>query len=79
MFFVEKTIILSHDKSEPINIEIQLDSSENYQKLLNPICINLLDYNSLNHDKFYSVYRLKNVKRVEEVRTKLEAWLYFIN
>ena len=102
MFFVEKTIISSSNKSELVNIGIQLDSSQNYQKLLNPICINLLDYNSLKHDKFHSFYRLKDcetneeltdvielhfielkkmkdVKRVEEVKTKLEAWLYFIN
>ena len=61
-----------------------------------------MDFNLLNHDKFHSVYRLKDcetneeltdvmelhfielkkmkdVKRVEEVKSKLEAWLYFIN
>lgn len=61
-----------------------------------------MDFNLLNHDKFHSVYRLKDcetneeltdvmelhfielkkmkdVNRVEEVKTKLEAWLYFIN
>ena len=82
--------------------EGQLENGENYQKLSRTICINLLDFNLLNHDKFHSVYRLKDcetneeltdvmelhfielkkmkdVKRVEEVKTKLEAWLYFIN
>ena len=82
--------------------EGQLENGENYQKLSRTICINLLDFNLLNHTKFHSVYRLKDcetneeltdvmevhfielkkmkdVKRVEEVKTKLEAWLYFIN
>lgn len=82
--------------------EGQLENGENYQKLSRTICINLLDFNLLNHDKFHSAYRLKdcetneeltdvmelhfiefkkmkNVKRVEEVKNKLEAWLYFIN
>lgn len=82
--------------------EGQLENGENYQKLSRTICINLLDFNLLNHDKFHSVYRLKDcetneeltdvmelhfielkkmkdVQRVEEVQTKLEAWLYFIN
>ena len=82
--------------------EGQLENGENYQKLSRTICINLLNFNLLNHDKFHSVYRLKDcetneeltdvmelhfielkkmkdVKRVEEVKTKLEAWLYFIN
>ena len=82
--------------------EGQLENRENYQKPSRTICINLLDFNLLNHDKFHSVYRLKDcetqeeltdiielhfielqkmkqVQRVEEVKTKLEAWLYFIN
>ena len=82
--------------------EGQLENGENYQKLSRTICINLLDFSLLNHDKFHSVYRLKDcetneeltdvmelhfielkkmkdVNRVEEVKTKLEAWLYFIN
>ena len=82
--------------------EGQLENGENYQKLSRTICINLLDFNLLNHTKFHSVYRLKDcetdeeltdvmelhfielkkmkdVNRVEEVKTKLEAWLYFIN
>ena len=82
--------------------EGQLENGENYQKLSRTICINLLDFNLLNHDKFHSVYRLKDcetneeltdvmelhfielkkikdVHHVEEVKTKLEAWLYFIN
>ena len=82
--------------------EEQFENGENYQKLSRTICINLLDFNLLKHDKFHSVYRLKDcetneeltdvmelhfielkkmkdVKRVEEVKTKLEAWLYFIN
>ena len=82
--------------------EGQIESGENYQKLSRTICINLLDFNLLNHDKFHSVYRLKDcetneeltdvmelhfielkkikdVHHVEEVKTKLEAWLYFIN
>ncbi|EFF62516.1 conserved hypothetical protein [Turicibacter sanguinis PC909] len=82
--------------------EGQLENGENYQKLSRTICINLLDFNLLNHDKFHSVYRLKDcetneeltdvmelhfielkkikdVYHVEEVKTKLEAWLYFIN
>ena len=82
--------------------EGQLENGENYQKLSRTICINLLDFNLLNHDKFHSVYRLKDcqtneeltdvmelhfielkkmkdVQRVEDVKSKLEAWLYFIN
>ena len=82
--------------------EGQLENGENYQKLSRTICINLLNFNLLNHDKFHSVYRLKDcetneeltdvmelhfielkkikdVQRAEEVKTKLEAWLYFIN
>ncbi|MTM41495.1 Rpn family recombination-promoting nuclease/putative transposase [Turicibacter sanguinis] len=82
--------------------EGQLESGENYQKLSRTICINLLDFNLLNHSKFHSVYRLKgchtneeltnvmelhfielkkmqDVQRVEDVKSKLEAWLYFIN
>ncbi len=69
--------------------EGQLENGENYQKLSRTICINLLDFNLLNHSNFHSVYRLKDcrtklkkmkdVKRVEDVKTKLEAWLYFIN
>ena len=82
--------------------EWQLESGENYQKLSRTSCINLLDFNLLNHSKFHSVYRLKgchtneeltnvmelhfielkkmqDVQRVEDVKSKLEAWLYFIN
>ena len=82
--------------------EGQLENRENYQKPSRTICINLLDFNLLNHDKFHSVYRLKDcetneeltdvmelhfielkkikdVQHAEEVKTKLEAWLYFIN
>lgn len=82
--------------------EGQLESGENYQKLSRTICINLLDFNLLNHSNFHSVYRLKDcrtneeltdvmelhfielkkmkdVQRVEDVKSKLEAWLYFIN
>lgn len=82
--------------------EGQLENGENYQKLSRTICINLIDFNLLNHHKFHSVYRLKDcetneeltdvmeihfielkkmkdVRRVEDVKTKLEAWLYFIN
>ena len=82
--------------------EGQLENGENYQKLSRTICINLLDFNLLNHDKFHSAYRLKDcetneeltdvmelhfielkkmkdVQRVEDVKSKLEAWLYFIN
>lgn len=82
--------------------EGQLENGENYQKLSRTICINLLDFNLLNHSKFHSVYRLKgchtneeltnvmelhfielkkmqDVQRVEDVKSKLEAWLYFIN
>ena len=82
--------------------EGQPENGENYQKLSRTICINLLDFNLLNHDKFHSVYRLKDcetqeeltdvmelhfielkkikdVQHAEEVKTKLEAWLYFIN
>ena len=82
--------------------ESQLESGNDYQKLSRTICINLLDFNLLKHDKFHSIYRLKDcetheeltdiielhfielqkmkqVKRVEEVKSKLEAWLHFIN
>ncbi len=82
--------------------EGQPENRENYQNPTRTICINLLDFNLLEHDKFHSVYRLKDcetneeltnvmelhfielkkmkdVKRVEEVKSKLEAWLYFIN
>ena len=82
--------------------EGQIENGENYQKLSRTICINLLDFNLLNHDKFHSVYRLKDCETheeltdvlelhfielrkmkdatcIEEVKSKLEAWLYFIN
>ena len=82
--------------------EGQLENGDNYQKLSRTICINLLDFNLLDHNKFHSVYRLKDcetneeltdvmelhfielkkmkdVKHVKEVKSKLEAWLYFIN
>ena len=61
-----------------------------------------MDFNLLDHNKFHSVYRLKDcetneeltdvmelhfielkkmkdVKHVKEVKSKLDAWLYFIN
>lgn len=80
----------------------QLESGNDYQKLARTICINLIDFNLLNHDKFHSVYRLKDcetheeltdiielhfielkkmkhVKHADEVKSKLEAWLHFIN
>ena len=82
--------------------EGQLESGNDYQKLARTICINLIDFNLLNHDKFHSVYRLKDcetheeltdiielhfielkkmkhVKHADEVKSKLEAWLHFIN
>ena len=82
--------------------EGQLESGNDYQKLARTICINLIDFNLLNHNKFHSVYRLKDcetheeltdiielhfielkkmkhVKHVDEVKSKLEAWLHFIN
>ena len=82
--------------------ESQLESSEKYQKLSRTICINLLDFNLFKHDRFHSVYRLKDcetheeltdvmelhfielrkmkdIQHIEEIKSKLEAWLYFIN
>ena len=82
--------------------EGQLENGENYQKLSRTICINLLDFNLLNHSKFHSVYRLKDcetheeltdvmelhfielkkmkeIQHIEEIKSKLEAWVYFIN
>ena len=82
--------------------EGQLESGNDYQKLARTICINLIDFNLLNHDKFHSVYRLKDcetheeltdiielhfielkkmkhVEHADEVKSKLEAWLHFIN
>ena len=82
--------------------EGQLENGENYQKLSRTICINLLDFNLLNHSKFHSVYRLKEcetheeltdvmelhfielkkmkeIQHIEEIKSKLEAWVYFIN
>lgn len=82
--------------------EGQLENGENYQKLSRTICINLLDFNLLNHSKFHSVYRLKDcetheeltdvmelhfielkkmkeIQHIEEIKSKLEAWIYFIN
>lgn len=82
--------------------ESQLESGNDYQKLSRTICINLLDFNLLQHDKFHSVYRLKDcetheeltdiielhfielkkmkdIHRIEDVKSKLEAWLLFIN
>ena len=82
--------------------EGQLESGNDYQKLARTICINLIDFNLLNHDKFHIVYRLKDcetheeltdiielhfielkkmkhVKHADEVKSKLEAWLHFIN
>ena len=82
--------------------ESQLESSEKYQKLSRTICINLLDFNLFKHDRFHSVYRLKDcetheeltdvmelhfielrkmkdIQHINEIKSKLEAWLYFIN
>lgn len=82
--------------------EGQLESGENYQKLSRTICINLLNFNLLNHNKFHTVYRLKDcetneeltdvmelhfielkkmkdIKNVKDIESKLEAWIYFIN
>jgi len=82
--------------------EEQLEQGEDYERLSRTICIKLLDFNLLDHTKFYSMYRLKDcqtneeltdvmelhfielkkmkdVKHIEEIKTKLEAWLYFIN
>ena len=47
--------------------EGQLENGENYQKLSRTICINLLDFNLLNHSKFHSVYRLKDCETHEEL------------
>ncbi len=46
--------------------ESQLESGNDYQKLSRTICINLLDFNLLQHDKFHSVYRLKDCETHEE-------------
>lgn len=56
--------------------EGQLENGENDQKLSRTICINLLDFNLLNHDKFHSVYRLKDCKTNEKLIDVME--LHFI-
>ena len=56
--------------------EGQLENGENYQKLSRTICINLLDFNLLNHDKFHSAYRLKDCETNEELTDVME--LHFI-
>lgn len=56
--------------------EGQLESGNDYQKLARTICINLIDFNLLNHDKFHSVYRLKDCETHEELTDIIE--LHFI-
>ncbi len=40
--------------------ESQLESGNDYQKLSRTICINLLDFNLLKHDKFHSIYKVRS-------------------
>ena len=56
--------------------ENQIVEGDNYDKLSNTVCINLLDFNYLKSDNFHNTYRLKEIKTNEELTDTME--LHFI-
>ena len=47
--------------------EEQMEESDNYRKLSRTVCINILNYNYLDNDRFHNVYRLKEIETNEEL------------
>ena len=47
--------------------EEQMEQSDNYRKLSRTVCINILNYNYLDNDRFHNVYRLKEIETNEEL------------
>ncbi len=47
--------------------EEQMEQSDNYRKLSRTVCINILNYNYLDNDRFHNVYRLKEIEINEEL------------
>lgn len=47
--------------------EGQLKEGDNYSKLSRTICINILNFNYLNNDKFHSAFRLKDIETNDEL------------
>src|SRR5699024_876733 len=42
--------------------EEQMEQSYNYRKLSRTVCINILNYNYLDNDRFHNTYRLKEIE-----------------
>ena len=51
----------------------QIGNGENYNKLQRTICINILGFKYLNNQEYHNVYRLKEVKRNEELTDLMEV------
>ena len=47
--------------------EEQMEQSDNYRKLSRTVCINILNYNYLDNDRFHITYRLKEIETNEEL------------
>ena len=47
--------------------EEQMEQSYNYRKLSRTVCINILNYNYLDNDRFHNTYRLKEIETHEEL------------
>ena len=47
--------------------EEQMEQSDNYRKLSRTVCINILNYNYLDNDRFHNTYRLKEIETNEEL------------
>lgn len=56
--------------------ETQLGKRGKYESLKRTICINVLDYNFLDDDKFHSIYRLKDTETNKELTDVME--IHFI-
>ena len=44
-----------------------MEQSYNYRKLSRTVCINILNYNYLDNDRFHNTYRLKEIETNEEL------------
>lgn len=51
----------------------QIGNGENYNKLQRTICINILGFKYLNNQEYHNVYRLKEVRRNEELTDLMEV------
>ena len=47
--------------------EEQMEQSDNYKKLSRTVCINILNYNYLDSDRFHNTYRLKEIETNKEL------------